>query len=207
MSTIKDRIYIFLKERPGERFSDSEIRRALGIKYHQQVNERCRALADEGKIMRRRIDGILKNSYQGGEFPEEPKEKVIEEGEIQAIEIPLITLVWSPWFPWKDFEINLRYSSKGVSVPGVPGVYEAKYRDHEERLTIGKASNLRMRVKQGLVKGKLPHPAGRKIRENEDLLKIVVRWATTDRPSCVEEELHERYRLKFGRLPKYTLHT
>ena len=39
---------------------------------------------------------------------EEPKEKVIKEGEIQTIEIPLITLVWSLWFPWEEFEIDLR---------------------------------------------------------------------------------------------------
>jgi hypothetical protein len=36
-----------------------------------------------------------------------------------------------------------------------PGVYEAKVVASKQRLTIGKASNLRMRVKQGLVKGKL----------------------------------------------------
>jgi hypothetical protein len=78
------------------------------------------------------------------------------------------------------------------------GIYESIYRAR---------ANLRMRVKQGLVNGKLPHPVGRKIRENEDLSEVFVRWATTDRPSCVEEELHNRYRLKFGRLPKYALHT
>ena len=49
----------------------------------------------------------------------------------------------------------------GVSNPnGRPGVYEVKRSDHasDERLYIGKASDLRMRARQGLVKGKEPHP-------------------------------------------------
>ena len=90
---------------------------------------------------------------------------------------------------------------------GEPGVYEARYRDSEERLTIGKASDLRMRVKQGLVKGKTPHSTGEKIRANEDTSRIVVRWAITSRPAAVEEELHYKYRSRVGRLPKYVDHT
>jgi len=64
-----------------------------------------------------------------------------------------------------------------------------------------------MRIKQALVKGKSPHPAGNKIRKNEDTSKIVVRWATTDRPAAVEEELHKRFLNKFGKFPKYVKHT
>lgn len=94
-------------------------------------------------------------------------------------------------------------------MPTELGVYEVKYIDSEERLTIGRASDLRMRIKQGLVKGKVPHSAGEKIRENEkeNLSRIVVRWAITDRPATVEEELHKRYEAEFGKLPKYTEHT
>lgn len=124
----------------------------------------------------------------------------------QVIDIPPIELEWSDWFAWDDLKTDAR--SGGVGVPNwVPGVYEAKYRDTEERLTIGKASDLRMRVKQGLVKGKTPHSAGKKIRANEDVSKIVVRWAVTGRPAAVEEELHRMHREKFSRLPKYTEHT
>jgi hypothetical protein len=77
----------------------------------------------------------------------------------------------------------------------------------EERLTIGKASDLRMRIRQGLVKGKTPHSAGGGIRTEEDTSKIVVRWAITDRPATVEEELRKRHLDKFGRLPKYVEHS
>jgi len=101
----------------------------------------------------------------------------------------------------------VRYGG-GVIVPNrKAGVYEAKYVDDEQRLTIGKASDLRMRVKQGLVKGKTLHSAGKRIRANEDIRKVVVRWAITDRPAAVEEELHRRHRERFGRLPKYTQYT
>lgn len=64
-----------------------------------------------------------------------------------------------------------------------------------------------MRIKQGLVKGKVPHSAGKRIRAQEDLSRLVVRWAVTDRPAAVEEELHKKYKAKFGELPKYTEHT
>ena len=126
--------------------------------------------------------------------------------EKEEIKIPSVTLEWSEWFPWEKFKLDLR-SGHGVRVPKMTGVYEVKLRDSEERLTIGRASNLHMRVKVGLVKGNIPHSTGEKIRENEDTSKIVVRWATTDRPACVEEELHDRHRYKFGGLPKHTSHT
>jgi excinuclease UvrABC nuclease subunit len=88
-----------------------------------------------------------------------------------------------------------------------PGVYEVGYADADERLTIGKASDLRMRVRQGLVKGKVPHSAGDKIRAREELSRLVVRWAVTSRPAAAEEELHHRHKARFGRLPQYVSHT
>lgn len=66
MSTVRDRIYNFLRERPGERFDDGEIQKELGIKNRPQVNSRCRQLASEGKIMRRKIGGRLMNYFQEG---------------------------------------------------------------------------------------------------------------------------------------------
>ena len=57
------------------------------------------------------------------------------------------------------------------------------------------------------MKGKLPHSAGKKIRKKEVLLNLEVRWAESDRPSAVEEELHRQYRSKYGELPKYVSHT
>ncbi len=126
--------------------------------------------------------------------------------EIEIIEIPPIQLKWSEWTPWDSLKLNARIG--GVKVPNKKsGVYEVKYRDCDERLTIGKASNLRRRIKRGLVEGKIPHSAGKKIHAYEDTSKIVVRWAVTDRPAAVEEELHRRHLNRFGKLPKYVKHT
>lgn len=126
--------------------------------------------------------------------------------EIETIKIPPIQLRWSAWVSWEDLRDDAR--GGGIKVPNKePGVYEARYRDAKERLTIGRASDLRMRIRQGLVKGKVPHSTGRKIRENEDTSRIVVRWAVTDRPAAVEEELHKKYRERFSKLPKHVEHT
>lgn len=127
--------------------------------------------------------------------------------ETQHIEIPAFTLKWSVWHTWDNLQRDVRSDPEGVAVPDAAGVYEVKYRDTEERLTIGKASNLRMRVKQGLVKGKVPHSSGAKIRAIEGTSQIVIRWAETDRPSAAEEELHRQYISRFGQLPKHTART
>ncbi|MBA7493319.1 hypothetical protein ES702_03877 [subsurface metagenome] len=129
-----------------------------------------------------------------------------EQMEMELIEIPRIKLEWSNWYSWNDLKEDAR--SGGIKIPNyTPGVYEVRYVDAEERLTIGRASNLRIRIRQGLVKGKAKHSSGKLIRENEDVTRIVVRWAVTDRPGAIEEELHRRYLEKYGKLPKYTQFT
>lgn len=125
--------------------------------------------------------------------------------EIQEIAIPTICLEWSDWKPWNDFKIDVRQG--GVRIPKHPGVYEVKYMDSDERLTIGKTSDLNYRVKQALVKGQFPHSTGERIRESEDVEKLLIRWAVTDRPAAVEEELYRLYQEEYGRLPKYTIST
>jgi len=126
--------------------------------------------------------------------------------EIEHIEIPRIELRWSDWFPWNEIKEDAR--SGGIKIPNrLPGVYEVKYIDSEERLTIGRAADLRMRIRQGLVKGKTKHSSGKKIRAAEDVSRLLVRWAETDRPSAAEEELHRRYLEKIRKWPKYTEHT
>ena len=126
--------------------------------------------------------------------------------ESEVIIIPAIQLQWSRWTAWNELKLSARSMGR-VRLPHEPGVYEVKYADAEERLTIGKASSLRMRIKQGLVKGNGPHSTGITIRATEDVSRIVVRWAETDRPAAVEEELHQRYKARFGTYPKHTKHT
>jgi len=125
--------------------------------------------------------------------------------EEQRIEIPAITLHWSAWTPWA--QVFRLVAEGGTNVPNRPGVYEARRAGEEERLTIGKASNLRRRVKRGLVRGQTPHSAGIRIRDKEPLEGIVIRWAETARPSAVEEYLHQEHKRRFGHLPGYVKHT
>ena len=126
--------------------------------------------------------------------------------EIQEIKIPHITLGWNDWYRWAELLKDNR--SGGIHIPSkIPGVYEVKLTGHDGRLTIGKAADIRMRIRQGLIKGKTQHSSGKEIRSYEDTDKIEIRWAITDRPSAVEEELHRQYVIKHGKWPKYTKHT
>lgn len=125
--------------------------------------------------------------------------------EEQIIDLGTVNLIWSDWYPWDRFKEDAR--SGGLSVPNHrSGVYEAKLIAHDERLTIGMASNLRMRIKHGLVKGKTPHSSGDDIRAYEETADVVIRWAETERPAAIEEELHLQHKRLFGRNPKYTDH-
>lgn len=126
-------------------------------------------------------------------------------GEKTVMEIGTITLNWSSWVAWPDVLIANR-GGAGVHIPNrKPGVYEVKYVDHggDERLYIGETSNLRYRIRQGLVSGRAGHSAGRRIRGQEDISKLAIRWAETRRPACAEEELLHMYRASSGNLPPY----
>ena len=107
-------------------------------------------------------------------------------------------LQWSEWFPWEDIRLDR------IPVPEKSGVYEARNRDQEVRFTIGETNLLKRRVSY-LVKG--THSAGEKIRKNEDVANVIVRWAVTERHKEVEEELHREHCEKFGVLPTYVKRT
>jgi hypothetical protein len=122
----------------------------------------------------------------------------------QMIIIPPFCLEWSEWYPWNKYKIDVRKG--GIRVPKSSGVYEVKYINSEERLTIGKTgNNLDHRIRASLVKGNYSHSSGERIRAAEDVSQLLVRWACTERPAAAEEELHNRYRIDNGHLPKYTL--
>jgi excinuclease UvrABC nuclease subunit len=127
--------------------------------------------------------------------------------ETKTIRIPVIKLRWSDWFPWERFKLDARRDPSSVTPPSEPGVYEARLVDKEDRLTIGKTGNLRKRIKQELVKGKGKHSTRKRLAAEEDTNSIVIRWATTDRPSATEEELHKQHIARFGGLPKHTERT
>ena len=124
----------------------------------------------------------------------------------QDLTIPPITLDWSSWFSWSDLQQSTAIVARQT------GVYEVKDRDGPEeamRLHIGKAGNkrtLQSRV-SAMVHGR-SHSTGERILAHEVTDNLVVRWATTDRPSAAEEELHILHRQQHGeKLPTYDLHT
>jgi hypothetical protein len=137
-----------------------------------------------------------------------PAPEVIEimAGEEDVLGIEPIVLEWGWWKWWDDLCGDSR-TGEGISVPTCPGVYEVGVYGQEERLYIGRASNLRTRVKDRMVKGHVDHPASRKIAAQEDVSRVIVRWARTDRPAAAEEELHRLHLERFGALPKYTERT
>jgi hypothetical protein len=146
---------------------------------------------------------------EGGRPPGKRPARTIDtrdEPEVQVFDIPTIMLKWSQWERWDDVA-ELPEGDEGIHIPTGPGVYEVLVESQRGRLVIGKTANLRDRVRQGLVRGTSPHPAGQKVRENQDTSDLVVRWAVTDCPAAAEEELHKRHIAEFGRLPKYTGHT
>ncbi len=121
------------------------------------------------------------------------------------LELPPIHLAWSRWEHWEDIA---EHGIAIIDLPrGKPGVYEARLKDPDERLTIGRASDLRTRILHAFIRGTASHPSGDKIREQEDLRQVLVRLAVTDRSAAVEEGLHRHHIARLGRLPKHTICT
>ncbi len=108
--------------------------------------------------------------------------------EKETINIPSIELEWSCWICWNQLKNDLSM------VPGISGVYEVKLiNENEEMLHIGrsKEQGLRERIRK-MLNGR-NHSSGERIIAHEDITKVYVRWAVTDRPFAVEEELHLCY--------------
>ena len=125
--------------------------------------------------------------------------------EIEEINIPLISLKWQRWYSWDDLKVNALQS--GIHIPESKGVYEVRKDNDDKRLTIGRATVLRDRIKKNLLRG-VSHSEGERIIATEkDTSRLFVRWAETNRPCAVEEELHRRYLERFGELPLYAKQT
>ena len=112
----------------------------------------------------------------------------------------LETLEWSEWFPWNNIY------SRRIRAPEQPGVYEARHQGRESRLHIGETNLLKRRISY-LVRGDGPHSAGERIRANENVANVLVRWAVTDRHEEIEQQLHREHRDRFGGLPTCTKRT
>ncbi len=125
----------------------------------------------------------------------------------ETIELPDVHLQWSYVENWETLREAMGQATNTELPPAEPGVYEVSAGNLFARLYIGRAADLYARICYGLIGGTSPHTAGQKIRENEDLSKLSIRWAATDRPAAVEEALHLRHIKDCGHLPKYTTRT
>jgi len=107
-----------------------------------------------------------------------------------------IELKWSDWFNWNDL-LNDK-----IQVPDNSGVYEIRL--NEECFDIGKATNLKTRMLQQLIKNRGKHSTrDRMKKENVDFNNLKVRWVKTDNPAALEEYLHKMHIKQFGILPKH----
>ena len=120
----------------------------------------------------------------------------------EIIKIPEITLEWSEIYSYDEIKKHVR--DGGVNIPKRSGVYKI-LDENGEILHIGRASNLRNRIKQGFVKGKTLHSTRKRMLENGvDFKKLKIQWALTDWPNSVEEYLHKKFKEEKGKLPKFT---
>ncbi len=125
--------------------------------------------------------------------------------DVDRLDLPSIELAWSEWARWSDIALDARVS--GIRIPSQPGVYEVAQDGKAGRIHIGSASDLRYRIRQGLVRGIARHSSGSRIRVQEELPTLIVRWAETAWPKCAEELLHKRHIELHGSLPSQTKHT
>ena len=100
---------------------------------------------------------------------------------IQVIQIEKITLEWSGWHSFSEISLDVRNAK--LKIPDKAGVYEVIPRKGcDKKLTIGQTSNLRDRIRQGLVSGTAPHSTGKRIRKafsNADFKNIT--WGKAGR--------------------------
>jgi hypothetical protein len=62
--TTKQRIISFLQSHP-EGVDDDDLTKALGLRFRQQANMRCRELEREGLVIRRQVNGKIHNFWAG----------------------------------------------------------------------------------------------------------------------------------------------
>jgi len=178
----------------------------LDMKRNQMQLEQCqRAFRAMGFRLSTRERPLIERDIQGRPLLKpRPEELDRLPAEHVSLDIGRIDLAWSWWEWWRDIRSGF-LGGAHVDVPREPGVYEVRLYGESRRLYIGRAVNLQMRVIHQLVRGTGLHAAGRKIEEHEDLNEICVRWALTERPAAVEEELLRQHVAEWGGPPKYTV--
>jgi hypothetical protein len=104
---------------------------------------------------------------------------------------------WSGWIPWTLIP--------QFKTPRGPGVYEVVYENDPDgqRLQIGETIHLGEHLRKNLFRDRRHMAVGGRIKANEDVTQLLVRWAETENYRAVKSELKGRHLATFGRLPKY----
>lgn len=94
-----------------------------------------------------------------------------------------------------------------LDIPLGPGVYEVVYKDDVDglRLQIGETIHLHEHLRKNLVADPRNLAVGGRIKANEDVMRLLVRWAETVNHSAVKSELMDLHVGRFGRRPKHVL--
>lgn len=134
--SLAEQVLAFLAGLP-EGATDRQIFDAVGAKYYQQINARCRLLAEKGLIERREVDGVIRNFHknlspgtaEARAEPAIPDKKWYWEGNVQAKTVRhLVQLGWditrvadtASKEPGKDIIATLKGKRLWVSVKGRP---------------------------------------------------------------------------------------
>jgi hypothetical protein len=134
--TIRDRILEYLADHP-EGVDDDELARALDLRARQQANSRCRQLAAEGLVERRRVGGKIHNFLIAPErtlAPPVPPEPVEDrpwfwEGNVQQVVVEYLRKAGyrivrfadtATRQPGKDIEAESDAGPLWVTVKGYP---------------------------------------------------------------------------------------
>jgi hypothetical protein len=121
--------------------------------------------------------------------------------EIQKIHESII-LHWSDWTPWHHLPLHGESHRGNLGIKERPGVYEVRFVEADQRLTIGESKDLYQRLRKDLVKGN--HSAGERFRDNIDTKIIEVRWAMELKHIEAEVALKGLHVIKYGNLPEFT---
>ena len=111
---------------------------------------------------------------------------------------------WSPWYTWRALEVDRR--KHGTELPyDKRGVYMVRKKGSDKRLFIGWSDKDLGRMIQECLHGRKDRPslAGNRLRENEDLSKLEIRWVETERPLAVWEDLVKQHITEHSFFPKY----
>jgi excinuclease UvrABC nuclease subunit len=126
---------------------------------------------------------------------------IVQTEEISEVNIHVM-LNWTQWYSFVDIR-NEKYVLSTLS-----GVYEVRDIHSKEILHIGKAINLKNRVKTRFVDGKYRHSTrDRMIEKHVKFEDLEIRWLETEYSCAVEEYLHKEHIKQFGRLPEYVIRT